>query len=301
MDRRVGGIDASRFCLGTIGFSYQDWAGVFYPERVRTERRLSWYAERFGTVELDTTFYGMPTVERVKKWAGVVPEGFRFSLKMFREVTHEGVVGSPASIGLAREFVEVVRRFEGKLGAVLIQFPPSFTAVRREDLLRLLDALPALGSDASAGEVRYAVELRHDSWWSEVTVAQLRERGIAWVGLDQPTVAVAGLSPDDERQGGNLHAPRPVIVTSDFLYMRWCGNHGQIPTNDRELVDPTPRLRWWVQRLEPVMSGGVVGEVLGYFGNSYSGHAPLACRRMMGLLGMAVPEAEVEQQGGLFG
>ncbi|MEM6393841.1 MAG: DUF72 domain-containing protein [Planctomycetota bacterium] len=294
-------MDASRFCLGTIGFSYQDWAGVFYPERVRAERRLPWYAERFGTVELDTTFYGMPTAERVRAWAGVVPEGFRFSLKMFRVVTHVGVVGSPVSIGLARGFVDVVRRFEEKLGAVLIQFPPSFTAVRRDDLLRLLDALPELGSDGSAGGVRYAVELRHDSWWSEVTVKQLRERGIAWVGLDQPTVAVAGVSPDDERQGGGVRAPRAVVVTSDFLYMRWCGNHGQIPTNDHEILDPTPRLRWWVDRLQSVMGGGAVKEVLGYFGNSYSGHAPKACRRMMGLLGLGVPEGEVERQGGLFG
>ncbi|MEM1213670.1 MAG: DUF72 domain-containing protein [Planctomycetota bacterium] len=294
-------MDASKFCLGTIGFSYQDWAGVFYPERVRAERRLPWYAERFGTVELDTTFYGMPTVELVRGWAAKVPEGFRFSVKMLRGVTHEGVVGSPASIGLARHFVEVVRRFEAKLGAVLIQFPPNFTAVRRDDLLRLLDALPALGRDGEAGAIRYAVELRHDSWWSEVTVGQLRERGIAWVGLDQPTVAVAGVSPDDERQGGAVRAPRAVIVTSDFLYMRWCGNHGQIPTNDREIVDPTPRLRWWLQRLEPVISGGAVGEVLGYFGNSYSGHAPKACRRMMGLLGAEPPLPEVETQGGLFG
>ena len=75
--------------LGTIGFAYDDWAGPFYPDGLKADRRLGWYAKRFGTIELDTTFYATPRAEVVKRWAAATPDGFRFAVKAPREVTHD--------------------------------------------------------------------------------------------------------------------------------------------------------------------------------------------------------------------
>ncbi|MEO1235910.1 MAG: DUF72 domain-containing protein [Planctomycetota bacterium] len=284
--------------LGTIGFVYDDWTGPFYPAKVRPERRLRLYAERFDTVEIDTTFHAVPPRERVRRWAEATPEGFTFSVKTPRGVTHEGLVGAEPTLALMRTFLNTMRELGEKLGVVLLQFPPSFVSQRRDNLLRLLDVL-----DEPSFRGRYAVELRHDSWWSDATVRLMRERGLAWAGSDQPTPAVAGVSPADTQQGGAVHAPRPVVVTSDFLFIRWVGNHGQFPSNAEQFVDPTPRLRWWVDQLGPLTRGdGPIREVFGYCGNSYAGHAPATCRTLMELLDLPVPPPTVgdETQGNLF-
>ncbi len=278
--------------LGTIGFVYDDWSGVFYPRGLKPTRRLGWYAQHFSSLELDTTFHAVPPAERVRRWAESVPEGFTFSVKTPRAVTHEGPLGTVAVGDVMRLFLKTVRELGDRLGVVLMQFPPRFRAERRDELGRFLRRLPA--------DIRFAVELRHPSWWSDATADLLRERRIAWVGSDQPTPEVAGVSPADTLQGGAAHRPRPVIVTSDFLYIRWVGNHGQFGTRAQEKVDPTPRLRWWADQLQPLMGqSGPTPDLYGYFGNSYAGHAPATCRRMHKLLGLPTPSGEAAQ-GSLF-
>src|SRR5205823_1024258 len=107
--------------IGTIGFAYPEWQGVFYPGSVAQTDRLAAYAQAFDTVELDTTFYAIPPRERVEKWAGAVPAGFTFCVKTPRAITHDAPLGQ--GVGGMRLFLEALEplREAGKLGPVLIQ------------------------------------------------------------------------------------------------------------------------------------------------------------------------------------
>ena len=115
--------------LGTQGWSYKDWVGSFYPPGTKTADYLPYYAHVFDAVELDTTFYGTPTLDRVKGWSGATPTGFQFTAKTPRSITHDRrLVGAE---GEFEEFVDVIAGLGEKLGAILIQLPPDFTVRER--------------------------------------------------------------------------------------------------------------------------------------------------------------------------
>lgn len=279
--------------LGIIGFGYNDWVGTVYPSGVDPQRRLAIYATRFDTVEIDATFHAMPRADVVRRWGQVVPEAFRFSLKTPQVVTHEGSLTFQKNRDAMRQFLDAARELGPKLGVVLLQFPSRFRNQGRQriELELFLRSLPS--------DIAYAVELRHSAWWTRDTAEMFRllnGRGgmrLAWVGADQPTVTVAGVSPEDEARGGKAHRPKPLVVVGDWLYLRWVGAPAQFPIHDREVIDPTPRLRWWAQRLEPFFrAGSPIREVYGYFGNSYAGHAPTTLQRFAKLAGLAVAPAE---------
>src|ERR1035437_6888605 len=117
-----------RWHVGTIGFSYADWLEVFYPAGRRSGIYLPHYARSFGSVELDTTFHATPAPERIQKWAAGVPDGFVFAVKTPRQLTHAAPIaaGAPAM----RYFLRALRPMQHakKLGPILLQFPPSFSA-----------------------------------------------------------------------------------------------------------------------------------------------------------------------------
>src|SRR3954447_15931011 len=116
--------------VGTMGFSYADWAGVFYPTGMKAGDYLAHYAKYFDAVELDTTFHAAPPPERFRRWADVTPGGFRFAVKTPKTVTHE--VAPDRAIGAMHEFVDAARTLGEKLGVVLIQFAPHFEADKFE-------------------------------------------------------------------------------------------------------------------------------------------------------------------------
>jgi uncharacterized protein YecE (DUF72 family) len=256
--------------LGTMGFSYDDWTGPFYPEGTKAADRLTWYSKFFDTVELDTTFYAAPPPERVAKWVTGAPEHFRFCLKTPRAITHD----SPISAGAApmRDFVEICRGFGQKLGVVLIQFPPSFQSDQGHDLEKFLATLPA--------DTQFAVELRHRSWGTARTLQMLHEHRCAFVSAE--------------------YAERPgrVFATTDFLYVRWIGVHHQFPKYVEELKDPTDDLKWWKQAIEPVLPK--VKTVWGFFNNDYAGYAITTANRFKRLIGEPVSEPVLTKTPGLF-
>lgn len=135
--------------VGTSGFSYPSWRGGFYPEKAKPSELLGWFSERLPSVELNTTFYQLPSEEQLRRWAAQTPPEFRFAVKMSRRITHGG------RLELLPTFTEQVRALGVRLGPILIQFPP--TRTRDEGLLRLvLDSLDP--------ELEYAFEFRHESW-----------------------------------------------------------------------------------------------------------------------------------------
>ncbi|MCS6845039.1 MAG: DUF72 domain-containing protein [Caldilineales bacterium] len=260
--------------LGTMGFAYEPWRGVFYPPGVASRAYLAHYSRVFNAVELDSTFYGAPRPATLHQWAAQTPPDFRFCPKTPREITHEhSLAPDRGAVDAMLAFLDTTRVLGRRLGPVLIQLPPSFGPEQREALAGFLAALPA--------DLRYAVELRHRGWYTPTTADLLRSFGVAWVALDY------------------LDLPRQVHVTADFLYIRWVGQHGRWEQRGREEIDVTPQLRWWWEQLQPAL--GQTGEVYGFFNDDYAGYAPATCNRLKAMAGLPVVEPEIPQQGTLFG
>ena len=182
--------------IGTSGWSYRDWLGGFYAPGTRPESFLQSYAGSFRSVEIDSTFYSVPKASVVEGWRERSPEDFVFAAKFPREITHEA--GGLSSGGeLALLFLKRMSLLEGKLGPLLLQFPPGFRPERLDALRVFLEGLPR--------EFRYALEFRHPDWHSEELLDLLTRLGMAWA---------SGVGPDN---------PPVRPLTTDFSYLRWLG------------------------------------------------------------------------------
>ena len=274
-----------------MGFSYADWSGVFYPDDLPAHRRLGYYSRIFNAVEIDSTFYGTPRPETVRGWAASTPAEFRFSVKVPRQLTHEaGLVGVMDEL---LRFIHTVQLLQDKLGAILFQFPPSFRPDRLPALQACLSAIPR--------GVRYAVEIRHQSWYTPANEApeeqpgepperaepalarMLREVGVCWAATEYPDL------------------PRSIYPTADFLYIRWIGQHGTFQRHDQERLDLTTQLRQWQQILQGALSE--IKErrmIFGFFNNDYAGFAAGTANRFKELAGLPVSPFLPPQQGRLF-
>jgi uncharacterized protein YecE (DUF72 family) len=231
--------------LGTSGWSYADWEGTVYPERLPAGARLSEYVKKYATVEIDSTFYGTPRRSTVEKWREVAPEGFRFAAKFPQEITHERTLAGCS--GLARSFVETMALLGDKLGPLLVQLPPSFDV---DAMGTLEDFLTDL-----TGGFRYAVEVRHRSWLRSDLPKLLEERNVALTLIDYPRM------------------PRMEKATSDFVYVRWLGDRREFPSGHTQPKrDRSEDLRWWAERVRRFLGEG--REVFAYANNHYQNHSP---------------------------
>lgn len=194
---------------GTSGFSYKEWKGSFYPEKMKEADMLPYYAERFNTVELNNTFYRLPNESTLVQWADRVPEGFRFALKASRIITHikrlKEVADPTAYLYRVSESLGAAR------GPILFGLPPNM----KQDL----DRLRAFLAHVPRG-VRTAIEFRHESWHDETVFDALREHGVA--------LCIA--QTDDEET--------PFVPTAEWGYIRL----------RREAYD-TSELRQWRERI----------------------------------------------------
>jgi uncharacterized protein YecE (DUF72 family) len=265
--------------LGTQGWNYPDWVGPFYPAGTRPPKMLSLYARAFTTVEVDSTFYATPAEPVVEGWWRRVPEGFRFALKVPQEITHERRLMDVAE-PLAR-FVERARLLGDRLGPLLLQMPPDWTAtpVARETLAAFVPTLPA--------DLRWAMEFRDPRWLDTATLALLRDRGVAvalvegrWIKRDR-ILAVA------------------ETPTADFAYVRWMGPDRSLTDYSHVQVTRDGEMTVWGDLLAALQ--GRVREIFGYFNNHFQGHSPESARRMQHRLGQEpVPPSELRDQGELF-
>ena len=177
--------------IGTSGYSYPEWRGSFYPERFPTSQMLPFYSAQFSTVEINNTFYRMPNEKVLSDWSGVTPEGFKFTLKAPRQITHNSRLQNCESA--LETFWERANTLGPKLGVLLFQLPPSFKK-----------NVPVLSTflDGLAQGTRAAFEFRDTSWHSDDVFALLETRNVA--------VCIA----DSEKM------TTPVVVTSDYGYFR---------------------------------------------------------------------------------
>lgn len=172
--------------VGTSGFAYPAWKGPFYPADLPARRMLPYYAEQFRTVEINNTFYRMPSASLMRSWADEVPDDFRFVLKAPQRITHiQGLVDADESVGYLLDVAATLRE---RLGALLFQLPPRL----KKDVPRL-DAFLALLPPPS----RAAFEFRHASWFDDDVFELLRAHRAALCitdaegGLDVPWAATA--------------------------------------------------------------------------------------------------------------
>jgi len=180
-----------RYWIGTSGYNYPEWRGSFYPEKFPAAKMLAFYAERFDTVEVNYTFYRMPTEAQLEAWANGTPDGFRFTLKAPRRITHDSKLRNCAE--LTQAFCRIASTLGPKLGVLLFQLPPNF---KRNDevFAAFLDTLPH--------GARAAFEFRHESWHDEAVFAALRARNLALCVADSEKMST------------------PALATADYSYFR---------------------------------------------------------------------------------
>jgi uncharacterized protein YecE (DUF72 family) len=154
--------------LGTSGFSYKEWKRSFYPEGLPDNQMLQYYASRFNSVEIDSTFYRMPAQKTIEAWKSATPESFRFTIKAPQQITHRQRLKIPSDA--LDYFTSVVPGLEGRLGLVLYQLPPFFKC----DAQRLELFLAALPRGVPA-----AFEFRHESWFNTQIYDLLEKRRVA--------------------------------------------------------------------------------------------------------------------------
>jgi len=235
--------------IGCSGWNYDDWRGRFYPQGEPRRRWLELYAERFKTVEVNATFYGLPKRETVAAWVSQTPERFEFAVKASRYLTHVKRF-TDLREGVARLYERLEPLIEaGRLGPVLWQLPENF---HRDDrrLLDWLDALP---------RGRHTIEFRHPSWFDRAVQEELRGHDVAMTIGDHP-----------ERPFQTHDA------TASWRYVRLhCGTRGHNGNySASELAEWARRIASWRRR----------SEVYAYFNNDWRAYAPanaLALRRRL--------------------
>ena len=158
-----------RLYIGTSGYSYKEWKGTFYPESLKAADMLSFYAARLGTVEINNTFYRLPTRKLLEGWASQVPESFRFVLKVSQKITHFKRLKDVDEE--VRYLLDTASALGPRLGPLLVQIPPN---LKRDDarLFAFLDLVRG---------ARVALEVRNESWLVPEIFALLETRGVALV------------------------------------------------------------------------------------------------------------------------
>ncbi len=263
--------------VGTQGWNYDAWVGPFYPKGTRSANFLGTYARAFATVEVDSTFYGVPAAKTVEGWAERVPPGFRFALKLPRAITHEqGLEGAGAVLGA---FLDRARLLGERLGPILVQLGPDFGPSRRRALERFLPSLPR--------DLRWAVEFRQEGWLEPSVLRLLGDHGVALALADGRYV---------RRERLLELAAEP---TADFAYVRWMGPDRSIEDYASVVVDRGHEIAEWAAALAALAAR--VSAVHAYFNNHFQGHSPESARTLQRLLGQrAVEPAELREQPDLF-
>ena len=235
---------------------------------MRSADYLSFYAEHFHTVEVDSTFYGCPTARTVNNWGARTPEGFIFSVKVPQVITHDKVLAD-CDVDL-KGFLDTMSILGPKLGPIVFQFPFFNRSVFR-DRHEFLDRLVPFLAKLTEGQ-RFAIEMRNHQWLDAEFANLLRDHKIALVLRDRSFM------------------PSPVElkfdpITADWTYIRWLGDRKSIEeqttTWDKTVVDRTAELSSWVDFCYQMRKRGVI--VFAYANNHYAGHAPATIEQFRNL------------------
>ncbi|HEY8942110.1 MAG TPA: DUF72 domain-containing protein [Cellvibrio sp.] len=233
--------------IGTSGWHYTHWKGDFYPSEMRAADYLEFYSQHFATVEVNNSFYRLPSEEALRSWAETVPEHFRFSVKASRFITHnKKLKDAPQSFGM---FFERIKILSPRLGPILFQLPPrwKYNGERFEEFLQSL-----------SNEFNYVFEFRNQDWMRDDAFSLLQKYKASYCVHDMPD------------------SQSPILTTSNIAYVRfhgWAGTYGG-SYSDSQLNDWAETLLKWQQQ-------GFTSYV--YFNNDLGGHAPRNAVTLYGL------------------
>ncbi len=227
--------------IGTSGWSYRHWLGVFYPEDLKSEKYLEFYTSHFTCVELNSCFYHLPLKATVKGWVNRTPDNFKFCPKLSRYITHQQqLVNVEEPLW---KFFDAFEEMKHKIGPVLVQLPPGLHYNRNliEGFIHVLKEQYL--------SYRFAFEVRNKSWINDEFFSLLNTNNIAFVIADS----------------GNRY-PYNETLTSDFVYLRLHGREHLYATDysDEELDDFAYKIRGWMNEDK---------EIWAFFNNDYNGFA----------------------------
>ncbi len=259
--------------IGCSGWSYKGWAGPFYPRDMAAKDYLGFYSKTFGCVEIDSSFYRVPSAFMITQWRNSTPPGFLFSPKLPKKITHENKLKGAESTLVY--FYSVLSKLKEKLGPIAIQLPPS---VKYDSHVKTMEEFISKLSP----EFRHAIEFRHRSWFRPETYALLKKNNIAMVW------------------SLNQYLETPPEVTADFVYLRMVG--------DREITeftgvqkDRSEEMQRWADVVRESSDKFEDGYV--FFNNHFAGFSPESSnefRRLLGLIELNW-KAQGTEQTTLFG
>jgi uncharacterized protein YecE (DUF72 family) len=247
-----------RIYIGTSGWNYKHWLKTFYPEGIKSGNQLAYYSSFFDSVEINNSFYALPTPERFGKWKLTVPQDFLFSVKASRYITHMKKLKGGGAI--AETFFSSLSTLKEKLGPILFQLPPGFN-INYQRLEIFLKEIPR--------KYRYAFEFRNETWYDENILALLRKFNCAFCIYE-----LAGHQ-------------SPKEVTTDFVYVRLHGPEDKYAGNYSQQT-----LELWANDCRAWVARGK--DVFIYFDNdqhAFAVHNAIALKR---LLGQEIEHKDVE-------
>ncbi len=227
--------------IGTSGWSYRHWQGVFYPPEAKPDRYLEYYCTKFSCVELNSSFYNLPRASTADGWKDRTPEQFRFCLKMSRYITHQLQLVDPEDSLV--KFFEIFGRMRDKLGPVLVQLHPGL----QYDKQLIIDFLEILKENYN--QYRFALEIRNKSWINEAFFNLLSEYDTGFVIADS----------------GNRY-PFHEAITTDFVYLRFHGREQLYASDYNEDV-----LKYYADKINCWLEGN--SEIWAFFNNDFYGYA----------------------------
>lgn len=269
---------AERLYLGTTSWSNEDWEGLIYPQGCPSQDYLEHYAKVFRMVEVDTTWYRIPSRKMIDGWLGRTPERFTFAAKVPRVVSHEKKLVD--CVGEMEEFLEAMRPLGERLGPLIMQF--GYVARGQDEReheagAEFIGRLDRFLEEVPTGEFRLAVEVRNAKWLRPELLELLKRRRVGLVLTSYYTM------PDI----GEL-VERIDPVTADFIYVRFLGDRRRMDEHVAALIesgekqrhwdqlvwDRKAELQRWVESLQKLTRRRPEREIFALFNNHYAGYAP---------------------------
>jgi len=243
--------------IGCTGWSYPGWIGPFYPKTMASSEYLRYYSKTFDIIEINSTFYKIPSRITTKKWSEDTQENFVFTAKLPKQITHDARLKPGPYLD---QFLAAIKPIKSKMKIMVIQLPPSLSFTEaRTNLEKMLNHLPI--------EYRYAVEGRHPSWFTGESNRFLSDKNVCLVWNDVQGVL------------------NPADITTDFVYLRLIGDRS-IPENKFGTIqkDKTESIKNWVQKLDEIKNKVSLAVIMA--NNHYEGFSPYTANKLRLAMGL---------------
>ncbi|NVM36466.1 MAG: DUF72 domain-containing protein [Candidatus Lokiarchaeota archaeon] len=249
-----------KITIGTAGFFYKDWVDSFYPKQLEKSQYLGYFSKFFNMVEINSTFYNLPSEEMVINWYNRVPEGFRFIVKIWQKITHE--LHDPELDIRTHEFFSRIRPLKGKIVGILLQFPPRFkyTEKHLKQIIYLIKTIPS--------EYKFIIELRDNSWFN----ADILSNVIDGHNIILGTTYMPGILPY-------------YMQNQIFYYIRLIGDReltvfNRIQRNQKDIIDDL------LNNIQILIKDPNIYEIFIIVNNHFQGHAPESINMIKQKLGL---------------